>query len=134
MKIVFDTSVILSAFITQGLSSRVLDICIDRHSLYISQFIIDEVSEKLRKKFNADQQQVSKTRSFLLSSFSLIKPAGEKPDVCRDKDDNYILHISDAVNANLIITGDNDLLVLGSHNGAQLITPRTFMEKYHNTH
>lgn len=132
MRIVFDTNVILSALITRGLSSRVLDICIDRHSLYISQFIMDEVSEKLRKKFNADEQQLIKVTSFLLSSFTLIKPAGEKPDVCRDKDDNNILHLSNTVKANLIITGDKDLIVLRSHNGTNIITPRNFMEKYNN--
>ena len=37
MKIVLNTDVILSAFITQGLSSRVIDICIDKHQHFISQ-------------------------------------------------------------------------------------------------
>ncbi len=43
MKIVFDTNVILSALMSQGLSSRVLDICIDKHQLFISHWIIDRI-------------------------------------------------------------------------------------------
>jgi len=60
MKIVFDTNVLLSAFATHGLSYRVLDICLDKHELYISKWIIDEVTEKLRTKFSVDKKDILK--------------------------------------------------------------------------
>jgi putative PIN family toxin of toxin-antitoxin system len=134
MKIVFDTNVLLSAFITQGLSTRVLDICIDYHQLFISEFIINEVVEKLEKKFKVNNTEIKKVKNFLINAFVNIKPESEKPSICRDRDDNNILHLADYINADIIITGDKDLLDLKVFNKIDIITPRQFMEKYYKIH
>jgi len=134
MKIVFDTNVILSAFITQGLSSRVLDICIDKHQLFISPWILNEIIEKLNKKFNTSQNEIKRVKDFLLNAFRLIQPEGEIPNLCRDKDDNNILYLAQYIDADLIITGDKDLLELKFIKKSKIINPRTFMEKYHKIH
>jgi len=131
MRIIFDTNVILSAFLTQGLSSRVLDISIDRHNIFISQWIIDEVSDKLKNKFNIPANNLSQVLSFIQSEFKVIKPEGTMPEICRDKYDNNILHLAGHVKADLIITGDKDLLNLISYNNIAIVNPREFMEKYH---
>jgi putative PIN family toxin of toxin-antitoxin system len=112
MKIVLDTNVILSAFITQGLSSRVLDICIHYHQLYISQFIINEIIEKLESKFKVEKTKIKRVKDFINNSFIQIIPISELPKVCRDKDDNNILHLADFIKSAIIITGDKDLLEL----------------------
>jgi len=134
MKIVFDTNVILSALITQGLSSRVLDLCIEKHLLYISPFIIDEVTQKLKNKFNVGAVNIRKTKSFLLASFELKKPGSDIPHICRDRDDDNILALAREVGAHIIITGDRDLLDMKSFDGTGIITPREFIEKYHTPH
>lgn len=131
MKIVFDTNVILSAFLTQGLSSRVLDICLDRHTIIISPWILKEVEEKLKKKFKLRVEEMERVLSFLRSEFNIIAPKGKKPDIVRDKDDNNILQIAEYTKAELIITGDKDLLVLKKFNSIQIINPREYMEKFH---
>jgi len=131
MKIVIDTNVILSAFLTQGLSSRVLDITIDKHNIFISQWIIDEVSDKLKNKFNIPSNSLSQTLNFIKSVFNIINPEGPLPEICRDKDDNNILHLAKYVKADIIITGDKDLLILKKYNNIAIVNPREFMEKYH---
>jgi len=130
MKIVFDTNVLLSAFATHGLSYRVLDICLDKHEIFISQWIIDETSEKLRDKFNVAKKDVLKVQQFIENAFKLITPTGKLPEACRDADDNNILHLADFCNAAIIITGDKDLLVLHKYNQIKIINPRTFIEEY----
>jgi len=72
-------------------------------------------------------------KDFLLSVCVTIKPEGKKPTHCRDQDDNKILHIAKHVHADLIITGDEDLLILKTCEDTRIITPRQFMEHY-NTH
>ena len=134
MKIVFDTNVILSAFITHGLSTRVLDICIDYHQLFISEFIYNEVVEKLKHKFKIKTAQIKKVKKFLENSFTFIKPESEIPSLCRDKDDNNILQLADYINAHIIITGDKDLLDLKLFKKIEIITPRQFMENYYKIH
>ena len=132
MKIVFDTNVILSALITQGLSSRILDICIDKHEIFISPWILKEVIEKLDKKFKVKNSEISKVEIFLRNVCKVIYPTAELPNVCRDKDDNNILQLADFVSADLIITGDNDLLILKKYKEAKIINPREFMRNYND--
>lgn len=76
MKIVLDTDIILSAFITQGLSSRVIDICIDKHQLFISQWIVNEVIEKLNTKFKTPKKELKRVKDLLLTAFRFIQPEG----------------------------------------------------------
>lgn len=130
MKIVFDTNVLLSALATHGLSYRVLDICLDKHQLFISKWIIDETSEKLNAKFNVSQKDIRKAQKFFRNEFTLINPGGDLPKACRDKDDNNILHLAEHVQADLIITGDKDLLTLKKYKETLIINPRTFIEEY----
>ncbi len=131
MKIVFDTNVILSSLVTQGLSHRVLKICIDNHKLFISKWIINEVIEKLELKFTIKKSEIKRIKEFVLNAFETIEPKGEIPTVCRDKDDNNILHLAEYLNADVIITGDKDLLDLKKFNKTIIITPRIFMEEHY---
>jgi uncharacterized protein len=131
MKIVFDTNVILSALITQGLSSRVLDICIDKHQLFISSWIINEVLLKLDVKMHTPKTEIDRVNAFLENIFNKIDPEGTMPSTCRDKDDNNILLLAQNVRANLIITGDKDLLSLNEYLKTKIISPRQFIEKYY---
>jgi putative PIN family toxin of toxin-antitoxin system len=131
MKIVLDTNVILSALITQGLSSRVFDICIDKHHLYISNWIINEVASKLIAKFKIPNKEIDRVIDFLNNAFMVIDPFGEVPNLCKDKDDNNVLHLAKFIKAHLIITGDKELLKIKKIEGCKIINPRTFIEKYH---
>ena len=130
MKIILDTNVILSSFITSGLSSRVLDICIDHHNLYISEFIINEVTDKLENKFKILPKDLKRIIKFLNINFVKINPQNEIPVICRDKDDDNILQLAEFIVSDLIITGDQDLLVLKTFNTSQIVSPREFMEKF----
>jgi len=131
MKFVFDTNVILSALISQGLSSRVLDISIDKHQLFISPWIINEVLSKLDLKMHAPKAEINRVKAFLENIFNKIIPKGNMPTICRDNDDNHILLLAQNIDADLIITGDNDLLILDKYIDTKIISSRQFMEKYY---
>jgi putative PIN family toxin of toxin-antitoxin system len=45
----------------------------------------------------------------------------------RDPDDLYLLALADAVNADFLLTGDKDLLVLKQHNQTKIISYSDFM-------
>lgn len=52
----------------------------------------------------------------------------EKIAVCRDEKDNKFLEVAVSGNANIIITGDLDLLVLNPFQGVEILTPEQFIE------
>ena len=130
MKVVFDTNVIISALITHGLSFRVLDICIDKHVLFISAWIINELNKILQNKFKVNQSELIRIINFLHRSFIKITPHGNIPTICRDVDDNNILLLADSVKADIIITGDEDLLILDHYKNIKILKPREFIQKY----
>ncbi len=128
MKIVFDTNVILSAFLTEGLSHKVFENCLSAHDVIISEWIIGELKKVLKNKFHVPQLQINRVTGFLRKNLMLIEPKGSKPAICRDKDDNNILHLAEYSKAHYIITGDNDLLDLKSFKKCKIINPRKFIE------
>ena len=50
--------------------------------------------------------------------------------VCRDSKDDYVLAVAKASNADLLITGDEDLLVLKRYAKAEIVTPAAFVRGF----
>lgn len=131
MKIILDTNVIISAFISQGLANRLFEKCIEKHQIYISNWILDELLNKLENKFNIHKELLHKVKKYIDTYFNkIVINNKELPDVCRDKDDNNILLLAENINADLIITGDKDLLVLKKYKNIKIIDPRKYFETY----
>jgi predicted nucleic acid-binding protein len=49
--------------------------------------------------------------------------------VCRDTTDDVLLATAVGARADTIVTGDQDLLVLGSYEGVGILSPRAFLER-----
>ena len=126
MKVVVDTNVVLSALLTKGLTADVVQYCFESHEVYLSGWILNEIVEKLRDKFEISERQIERTIELLRTGAQVVDPEGTPPSVCRDEDDNNVLHVGHFVGAEYIITGDKDLLVLGEYGGVRLVTPRDF--------
>ena len=74
----------------------------------------------------AEAQEVAadfEARTDATSPSPLASPAS------RDPDDDWILATAVAANAEFLITGDKDLLILGSHASIPIVTPRQFIER-----
>lgn len=54
---------------------------------------------------------------------AIVDPPPLPQPVCRDPDDDKVLALAMAVNADLIISGDDDLLVLTNFEGIPIVTP-----------
>lgn len=50
-----------------------------------------------------------------------------KVTVCRDPDDDMLLEAAVAGNADYIVTGDADLLVIQEYKQIKIVTPRIFL-------
>lgn len=47
--------------------------------------------------------------------------------VCRDPEDDMFLECAALANADLLIAGDQDLLILGSYKGTRILTPAEYV-------
>jgi putative PIN family toxin of toxin-antitoxin system len=48
--------------------------------------------------------------------------------VCRDPDDDKFLECAERARADLLITGDKDLLTLRTHGRTRILTPATYLK------
>ena len=123
VRVVFDTNVIVSAFIFGG-RPRALLMLVFRGELTLvtSAALMDELEGVLVDRFAHDRRLARALRHDLeLVADVVIAPEPER--VARDRDDDVVLATALAGTASIIVTGDRDLLTLGAHRGIRILTP-----------
>lgn len=129
MKVFLDTNVLASAAATRGLCADVVREVFGRHESVISKQVLDELRRVLRNKFGLPRALVSDFVNVVRQD-SVVAKTGKVPDVkLRDKDDVKILAASIAGGAEVLLTGDAELLALGSYEGLEILSPRQFWER-----
>ena len=127
MRVVIDTNVLVSAEISsRGASNRLLLRLLVNHEVVLSDAILDELSEILREKFGYDRTSVAEVIAGLLLGAAIVEPVTFEEQVCRDPDDDAILGTAVAANADCIVTGDSDLLVLERFRDVDIVAPSEF--------
>ena len=128
MRIVLDTNVLIAALIARGTCSELLEHCVLRHELITSDFILNELREKLVEKFKYPDTLANEAITVLRSRMKVITPSPLEIPVCRDADDDNILAAAVDANCDCIVTGDKDLLVLNPYQTVAILSPRTFLD------
>ncbi|MXY24374.1 MAG: putative toxin-antitoxin system toxin component, PIN family [Acidobacteria bacterium] len=127
VSVVFDTNVIVAALLTNGLCHECFRRAVRRRLLVSSPALLQELESTLCRKFG----MTSATAAFLNTFRAQVRLADPMPlptRVCRDEDDDVVLATAVAAGAERIVTGDDDLLVLGAYEGVRLVSPREFLE------
>lgn len=128
MKVVFDTNVLVSAFVSEGVCSKLLGRARRRQfELITCPFILKELETVLLKKLSATKGETRQALRILAEAISaLVQQAHPVSGICRDPDDDYILSCSIAASADYLVTGDSDLLELREFRGTRIVAPRDF--------
>jgi putative PIN family toxin of toxin-antitoxin system len=128
MIVVLDSNVIIASFATEGLCHSLFELCVDQHKIYICNFILHEVADKLYTKLKLPKKLIKEITKYLKVIATIQNPSLLAKQICRDKNDDIILSLAEASNADYLITGDNDLLILKKYKNVPIITPRGFWE------
>jgi uncharacterized protein len=130
VKVVLDSSVLIAASISRaGVCAELLEDVLTHHELIISDFIAEELSRKLRDKFNFPENEVRQLRRLLGRMAIAVAPADLPANVCRDSEDVPVLGTAVAAGASVLVTVDKDLLALGEFQGIAIIKPGEFWQK-----
>jgi putative PIN family toxin of toxin-antitoxin system len=127
VRVCLDTNVIVAAFAARGLCADVLRVCLTEHDLVIGEVHLSELRRVLKRKLRLDSRQVDSVLSVFQEMPILKKPLDVKNLVARDPDDDWIIATALAGEAEVLVTGDEDLLTL---NGPPIpiMPPRAFWE------
>ncbi|MCW5852629.1 MAG: putative toxin-antitoxin system toxin component, PIN family [Anaerolineae bacterium] len=95
-----------------------------------SQVLLDELMEVLTRsdKSFAVSRTVAQTVVDDVRTFVTLVTPNRQVSICRDPDDNHLLACAATVQVDYIVTGDNDLLVLGTFEGIRIVNAKQFLE------
>ncbi len=127
MKLVVDTNVLSSGLVAEGLCRDIVKRRLPACELFTSRALLDELAEKLREKFGLDPGNVPLLQIYE-DGATVVNPKPLDKPVCRDRDDGEVLATAVTAQAEIILTGDNDLLVLKEFQGIKILSPRQFVE------
>ncbi len=145
MKVVLDTNIWVSAIIWGGIPEKITDL---QQNKLITIAMSEELLRELENTFNKKKIK-PKLKALNLELYSVINLVRESvilypitelnvPEL-RDPDDNIILataiaphHFVIAFNADVIVTGDQDLLTLIEYQKIPIMTAKSFLNQWEN--
>jgi len=129
--VALDTNVYISAILFGGTPEKIRKLSKEKKiELLVSEAIIAEVAEVLRKKFNWESWQISQVINDIRETATLVIPHQTLSVVKKDEDDNRILECGVEGKAQYIISGDKrHLLSLKQYQGIRILSPANFLKE-----
>jgi len=124
-RFVFDTNVIVSALLLQrSIVRQAFDKAIEQGKLLVSQVVVEELNEVLRRK-GFDKYVTEDERIEFITVLvreAILVEITDTVTECRDPKDNRFLELAVSGQATCIVSGDDDLLVLHPFRGIPVLT------------
>jgi putative PIN family toxin of toxin-antitoxin system len=126
-RICLDSNVLVAAFIARGLCSDLLKLVLSEHELIVPEVVAEEVLRVLSTKLNANHAAMAAVRAVL--DRCEIVPRGDAPCPIplRDPDDERVLADAIAAGAEILVSGDLDLLVVAEQSPLRILSPRALL-------
>lgn len=129
MRVFADTNFLISAFATRGLSADVFQLILSEHELVLGEFILNEFKRVMLTKIKLPEKYIDEVEQ-LLRQFDVQEiPENKSEIIIRDEDDRWVLQSAINAQADILITGDKDLLEITDQiEMPKILTPRQFWE------
>jgi uncharacterized protein len=130
-RVVLDTNVFISALLSSsGKPFASLSWALDNATILTSRELISELATRLARSKFAKYVSEERRKDFVseIAALSVQIELSGALKACRDPDDDKLLEIAVLGQADCIVTGDQDLLVLDPFHGVRIITPAAFLE------
>jgi uncharacterized protein len=129
LRLALDTNVLIAAFVARGTCSELLEHVASNHTVICSEYILEEFKEKLIEKFAIPISDTRRAVALLRERFEVVVPADVPEGACPDEGDLPILGTAAAGNCACLITGDRELLALGSYEEIRILSPAEFWKQ-----
>lgn len=136
MKVVLDVNVWISGLLWGGIPGKILKLAKNKEiKIFASEKVLAELEATLElPKLQPRQQYWGYTTQYLMAVVQkLIEFCPDRPlqvPQLRDPDDTIILATAVVAKAEVVVTGDLDLLTLQCFENIPIITPKEFLHFY----
>jgi uncharacterized protein len=131
-RIVIDTNTYVSRLLAPGsVPARAVDHAMEHALLLLSDDTLEELAEVLsRPKFDP-YVTINDRKTFinLLVGVATLVPIVRRIRACRDPKDDKFLELALNGEAELIVTGDKDLLTLDPFHDVAIVTPSAYLKR-----
>lgn len=133
LRVVVDCNVYVSLLIGGSMVDLRDHLLSDTVELILSRKLITEIEEqttktKFAKYFTPDQ--AAALVQLLLEIGELREDQTLGAAISRDPDDDYLLALAKKVKADVLLTGDKDLLILAKHGRTRILSPVAFRREH----
>lgn len=129
MRVFLDTNVLVSAFATRGLSSDVVHLVLAEHELVTGEINLSELRRVLRDRIGLPPGEVRAVEELIRGQTVVPRPEQAPEIEIRDPDDRWVLASAIAGAADILVTGDKDLLSVAQQFAIPIVSPRGFWER-----
>jgi putative PIN family toxin of toxin-antitoxin system len=126
-RICLDSNVLVAAFVARGLCADLLRRVLSEYELVVPELVAQEVRRTLSEKLKASPEALSSVEAIFERCD--IAPRGDSPSpiAVRDPDDERVLADAISAGAEILVSGDQDLLVVAEGSPIRILSPRAFM-------
>jgi len=124
VRIYLDTNVLVSAYTARGICSDLVRFILAEHELLTGEVNLHELRRILRERFKAPAGLVAAVEAGLRAETVIPKPGAPSSVPIRDPDDRWVLASAIAGEADLLVTGDQDLLSVAAESPISIVDPR----------
>jgi len=128
VRVFFDTNVLVSAFVSRGLCTDLLEIVLAEHELLVSDLVVEEFERVLREKLGAPKPVLERALSVFDHVKVVSSPTAVPNGIQFEEDDATILGAAIEAGADVFVTGDQELLAAAKQSPIPAVSPRKFME------
>jgi uncharacterized protein len=128
LKVFLDTNVLVAAFATRGLCADVLRTVLAEHELVLGEVVLDEFRRVLSTKFKVPEDGIRAAEAVFEGVTPVPKPKNPSSLEIRDAADRWVLASAEAACADVLVTGDEDLLSVAGESVIRIASPRAFWE------
>lgn len=130
IRAVIDTNIFVRALIGSTANRLICDAFINNlFELVTSKNLLIELADVLsRPKLGIPPKVVKEFLHLINSNITVVKPK-IKINACRDAADNIVLETAVAAKADVIVTNDNDLLILNPFHNIHVVSPNEFLKQ-----
>ncbi len=128
MRVFLDTNVLIAAMATRGLCEDVLRTTLSEHDLVTSTHVLAEVERVLTDKLRMPASKARLISAFIRQHAEVIEPSTPATCPINDPDDQWIVAAATEGNADVLVSGDKDLLDIEDKVQVRILSPRGFWE------
>lgn len=126
MRVFLDTNVLVAAFATRGLCADVTRVVLAEHELITGEVVLVELRDVLGRRIKLPVATIDDILALLRDQEVVPKPRKPSEVPVRDPDDRWILASATAGRADVLVTGDQDLLDVADKAPLPILNPRGF--------